>query len=406
MNKHELKKQLIIETAFRVWGDCFFYRTSLSSLSDALDMTKPALYRYFKNKDALLQAMRQDFIRKYHLVLGISLPGKYTDIELLLVDSTERAIRFFAENYYYYRFFVLKLLNANQKSNILLEELKGEGEHVLSPDLLKPFNLSTIDAQVLSEYIQLLSGFLLNQRLFSKTLFNESEISKMTKIIRYISLYGLGGHEDSGNSIDYIDIENRSSISIEDVLPYDRIFTAIAEVLAEKGVWKTTLDSVSEHLGMTKSSLYFYFENKDQMIKHVIEREIEQINTLILNRIRRFTTYQEHIYCIFHVMSSYFILKPSIFSIMKWLQFQGDHKPANKEAHKFEKFTEYIEIITKGSNFNPLGFSPELIAEGLNFIVIRELWNCLSNDFNTENINLRLRKIHGLLINGLKGNWK
>ncbi len=74
MTKREIKTQLIVDTAFKVWGENSFYNTSLSSLAEALGMSKPAIYRYFKNKDALLQAMKDDFIIKYKGLLEKSNP--------------------------------------------------------------------------------------------------------------------------------------------------------------------------------------------------------------------------------------------------------------------------------------------------------------------------------------------
>ena len=134
MDKRELKTQLIIDTAFKVWGDNFFYSTSLSSLADALGMTKPALYRYFKNKDAILLAMKDDLIDKYQGLLKKS--GAGGDLDALLVAYTENAVRFFAGNYYYYRFFVLKLINMKQDIKLLFKEMMGEDENCLSPHLI------------------------------------------------------------------------------------------------------------------------------------------------------------------------------------------------------------------------------------------------------------------------------
>lgn len=406
MTKREIKTQAIIDTAFRVWGDKFFYNTSLSSLAEALGMTKPGLYRYFKNKEALLLAMEQDFISKYHFIMGKTQSINNPQMDSLLINLTEILIRFFAENYYYYRFFVLKLLNRYKDINLLNKAMKVEGNHFLSAKLSGSYSLSELDAQVVYGYMQSVAGFLLNQKLFSKSLYTKPEINQLIRISRFISLYGLGGHGNKSNSIDYSSVELSSAISKEDILPFNRIFAAIADVIAEKGIWETTIDSIAEHLGMSRSSLYFYFENKDQMIKDVIGREIEHLNNLITSRIVKYESYKEQIYCIFHVMSSYFILKPSIFSIMNWLRFQFIDKPIKPKQHKFEKFTGYIELLTNNSSFNPIGFSPDLIARGLNFILIRELWDCVSNEVNIENINIRLRKIHGLCMNGLKGSWK
>ncbi len=95
MNKREQKIQLIIDTAYKVWGDNFFYNTSLSSLADALGMTKPALYRYFNNKVAILLAMKTDFIRKYQTLLQKSGFREKMNLDTLLVDYTENAVRVF-----------------------------------------------------------------------------------------------------------------------------------------------------------------------------------------------------------------------------------------------------------------------------------------------------------------------
>jgi len=406
MNKRETKIQLIIDTAFRVWGDNFFYNTSLSSLAEALGMTKPGLYRYFKNKEALLLAMEQDFISRYQSNREKTQPINNSQMDSLIINFIESPIRFFAENYYYYRFFVLKLLNKYKDIHLLTKAMKVEYNHLLSAKLPGSHSLSELDAQAVYGYMQSVAGFLLNQKLFSKNLYTKPEINQLIRISKFISLYGLGRRGDQTHSIDYSAVELSSAISKEDILPYSRIFAAIADVIAEKGIWETTIDSIAEHLGMSRSSLYFYFENKDQMIKDVIGREIEHLNNLITSRIVKFESYEEQIYCIFHVMSSYFILKPSIFSIMNWLRFQFIDKPIKPKQHKFEKFTGFIELLTNSSSFNPIGFSPDLIARGLNFILIRELWDCVSNEVNIENINIRLRKIHGLCMNGLKGSWK
>lgn len=403
MDKRELKTQLIIDTAYKVWGDNFFYNTSLSSLADALGMTKPALYRYFKNKDAILLAMKDDFIRKYQ-----SLPKKSSfkvnkNLDSLLVDYTDNTVRFFAENYQFYRFFVLKLINMKQDIKPLFNELVGEGENFVGPSLLIGLGFSEIEAQSISGFIFSVGGFLLNQRLFSETLFTEKEIDQMVKAIRFIVRYGLSGSSGRSSHTDYEAIEKKSAINKNDVLPFNKIFTAVAEVIADKGIWETTVDAIAEHLDMGKSSLYFYFDNKEQMIKDVVGSEKERLNELIFERITQFESFEEQLYCIFYVMSTYFLLKPSIFTIMNWLRYQFVNKPLTPADQKLEKFSEFIDIVTMNSSFNPLGFSADLIAEGLSFILIHGLWECMGTNCSRDTIKLRIRKIHQLFLYGLKG---
>ncbi len=406
MNKHEIKKQLIIDTAFRVWGDNFFYNTSLSTLSDALGMTKPALYRYFKNKDAILAAMKSDFIAKYRILLKKS-PGRMSrSLDDLLLDYTENPVRFFAENYYYYRFFVLKLIHTETDIESLLSEITGDMDNFLSRKVLINMGYSEIDAAAISEFILSVGGFLLNQRLFSSKAFTNREIDRIAKIIRVVVRYGFSGARGKADLIDYSKVEKKSSINENDILPYNKIFTAVAEVIAEKGIWETTVDAIAEHLDMGKSSLYFYFNNRKQMISEVIDRERNHLNELIIQRVTLFETFEEQLYSIFYIMSRYFILKPSIFAIMNWLRYQFINKPAAPVNKKLEDFSNYIDLISKSSSFNPLGFPPDLVAEGLSFILIHGLWGCLESGCSKDTMTLRIRKIHNLFLYGIKGTDK
>ncbi len=406
MTKRELKTQLIIDTAFKVWGENSFYKTSLSSLAEAMGMSKPAIYRYFNNKEALLQAMKDDFISKYQTLLDKSKSSEKMTLDERIVDYTEIPVRFFAENYHYYRFFVLILLNMNQKIELLFDEMRGNHENFLNPTQLQRFGFSEIESLSISGFILSVGGFLLNQHLFTKNTYTKKEINQMLKTIRYVSRYGLAGHSENNKQTNYIGVERIAKIDKNDVLPFNKIFTAVAEVIADKGIWNTTVDAIAEHLNMSKSSLYFYFDNKEQMIQDVIVSERERLNELIMERIIKFESYEEQLYCIFYVMSSYFLLKPSIFTIMNWLRYQFLNTSIKPVDHKLEKFTEYINLLTNTSSFNPIGFPAELIAEGLSFILIHGLWECIEKNSSHKNLNLRIRKLHQLLLYGLKGNSK
>ncbi len=403
MNKHEIKTQLIIDTAFRVWGDNFFHNTSLSTLSDALGMTKQALYRYFKNKQAILDAMKYEFIASYRILLKKSHGKNLNNLDDLLVDYTETPVRFFAENYHYYRFFVLKLIHTETDITSLISEITEGKDNFLSQTILINMGYSKIDAAAVSGFIHSVGGFLLNQRLFDSNPITNREIDQIVKIIRVVVRNGFSGARKKANLIDYNKVEKKSSIDRKDILPYNKIFTAVAEVIAEKGVWETTVDAIAEQLDMGKSSLYFYFDNKEQMINDVVDRERDHLNELIIKRVTQFDTFEEQLYSIFYVMSTYFILKPSIFAIMNWLRYQFINKPVAPVNKKLEKFSEYINLISQNSTFNPLGFPPELIAEGLSFILIHGLWECLGTGCSKEIMILRMRKVHHLFLYGLKG---
>ena len=71
-----MEKQDIIDTAFHVWGEHNFTHMSLAPLAEALNVSKTALYRYFKNKDDLLFTMKEKVVSEYAHMLDNFLQDK------------------------------------------------------------------------------------------------------------------------------------------------------------------------------------------------------------------------------------------------------------------------------------------------------------------------------------------
>src|SRR5690606_28289621 len=51
---HARKKRLILETAARAFADHGYHETTIASIADKLEITKPTVYYYVKNKDDIL----------------------------------------------------------------------------------------------------------------------------------------------------------------------------------------------------------------------------------------------------------------------------------------------------------------------------------------------------------------
>lgn len=55
----------------------------------------------------------------------------------------------------------------------------------------------------------------------------------------------------------------------------DRIIESARELFARFGLKKTTMDEIAEKCGMSKASLYYYFQSKEDIFKSVIKKEFE-----------------------------------------------------------------------------------------------------------------------------------
>ena len=53
----EEKKHQILQAATEVFGTYGYKKTSMQDIADALDISRPALYQYYKNKEAVFLAL-------------------------------------------------------------------------------------------------------------------------------------------------------------------------------------------------------------------------------------------------------------------------------------------------------------------------------------------------------------
>lgn len=72
-----------------------------------------------------------------------------------------------------------------------------------------------------------------------------------------------------------------------------KIIENSARLFSKFGLYKTTIDEISSSLHMGKSSLYYYFKNKEDIFKAVIETEVEEMRGKIRTAIQQAATPQE-----------------------------------------------------------------------------------------------------------------
>jgi AcrR family transcriptional regulator len=58
-----------------------------------------------------------------------------------------------------------------------------------------------------------------------------------------------------------------------------KIIAAGLEVMSQKGYYATTLDDIASHIGVSKTTLYLYFSNKDDLVIEIIRSVHSHIHT-------------------------------------------------------------------------------------------------------------------------------
>jgi hypothetical protein len=111
----------------------------------------------------------------------------------------------------------------------------------------------------------------------------------------------------------------------EKVFPEEnRIFKALAAVIEKYKMPGVTVERIAAELGMAKSSLYEYFENKNQMIKTLVNKELQLLQTIVIENSIEARNFTEYVYVLMVSEMEYFTHRSSIIPICGWLLMGGE----------------------------------------------------------------------------------
>jgi AcrR family transcriptional regulator len=76
------------------------------------------------------------------------------------------------------------------------------------------------------------------------------------------------------------------------------LLQAASDVLLELGPHKTNLDDIARRAGMAKSSLYYYFKDKNEIIREIIRNDREQLLDILRHAIDAVDTAEEKMFAL------------------------------------------------------------------------------------------------------------
>ncbi|MDR2491309.1 MAG: TetR/AcrR family transcriptional regulator, partial [Spirochaetaceae bacterium] len=153
---------------------------------------------------------------------------------------------------------------------------------------------------------------------------------------------------------------------------------AAASVIAELGPWDVTMEKVADKLGLSKSSLYSHFQNKNDMIIKVFLNEFEKMTLFAAAAAYQSNKNEELLYSAFFSIAQYFRQNPDILNALSHLKTRRPYKEAGMEEyeslhdcekHKSKHFDfSVIFRHIKDDKQNPI--ISETAAEWMFFILI------------------------------------
>ena len=304
-------RQKILTKAFFMYEDLGNRKISLSEIAAKVGISKTAIFRHFKNKDALIQVMTEMVFTGLSSVLN-SKEFFFTRTESKeysfeeFSDLIDTVLSFFIENPGYLGFTLNSGILTQKTDEPIFVILKKHGvmfseEYITSSNLRRFFRAYFCTESIIF--------FLIRRKCLLKT--NPSAIhsdEEFKKTIINVLWTGISTTENKLSSERKAELDKLC----------ERFFMAFTEVFNEYGIEGITIERISEKLNLAKSSLYSYFINKEEFITKMLSSELRIIMDMLSKRLKMATSIEETAYILLVSEKNYLEQRPFVLTIHNW----------------------------------------------------------------------------------------
>ncbi|MFI3258066.1 MAG: TetR/AcrR family transcriptional regulator, partial [Spirochaetales bacterium] len=268
-SQKENTEEKILRSAFELYAQTDFKRFSLGNIAKRAGISKSAIFRYYKNKEALQNAMKCRFFDEFCNVLR-----KVTDASASKKDLFQNQlidiITWFTVNKEYFCFFLTAIVVNPSPGEVLLSEIKKR-DVVLFLGLY--LNVTAV-AEKKKKYLYRTGRYVSSAVLYfllariSEPNRGEGDTASVDVFAQLFTDFLLKGWSqiDEISATRFAELDKLCETHTEEFPAENRIFCALAAVVKEYGYEGVTVERIAGELNMAKSSLYNYFGNKDELI--------------------------------------------------------------------------------------------------------------------------------------------
>jgi len=312
----------IIKAAFKVWGRELYRTTSLTEIAQELGVSKTALYRHFKDKDSILEAMY---------------PAYFDDCAAFIKNGCDRAAsassrqeahliimrtiaEYFLRNSEAFIFSLARIFDKMDKKTAS-EEFRKRGID---------FGHMVLNAGETASYpskMQLILATLFfgiayfhhqNYEIGEKP--TEEAIKRSLAQIEERIQKGLKLDAERIAGLDYGNIEKQASVTVYEDTEDNALLRAVAEAVAEAGPWDASMEMVARRSGLSKSGLYAHFKNKQDMLDRLFVTEFNRIANFAKAEIETYETVEAQLYHAIISIVYYLRSRPEILVAIDWVK--------------------------------------------------------------------------------------
>lgn len=161
----------------------------------------------------------------------------------------------------------------------------------------------------------------------------------------------------------------------------ERIITAFESLLPEKGLYKTTVDEIASAAGLSKRTIYRYFQSKDEIIESTLNSFMEKMGRGIEELIQKDLKPEDILDELFNRLFKHVtkIFNPKV---MNDLQTHYPQYWVKIDQYRTEKARELLMSILEKSN---QGKERKLEPTIISAIIIASVQNILNPKFLLKN---------------------
>ena len=315
-----MTKDDIIKAAFKVWGQDLYRTTSLTEIALNLGVSKTALYRHFRNKDALMDAMYgsffddcADFIRE-----GFKEAFNTSDKQKMYIILFRTVTEYFVRNRYAFAFFLIKASRRKDGPNVH-DEFCGRGIDFDHPALAEFSDFPSTTQLGMITLIFYTANFH-HRNLGEEYTPDDQEVKGILKETEDVISNGLSLNRQIIDALNYLELEERAGRIVHEDTEENVLLRAVAAAVAEAGPWNASMEMVSKHSGLSKSGLYAHFKNKQDMIAQLFVTELTKIANHAKIQVESSCVSEEQLYLAIISIINYLRARPEILEAIDWIK--------------------------------------------------------------------------------------
>ncbi|WP_010259506.1 TetR/AcrR family transcriptional regulator [Treponema primitia] len=400
-----MNKTDIIETAFQVWGRELFKTTSLSQIAQALGVTKPALYRHFESRGALLDGMYGYYCDHY---VGFMKASYEKAVESRDINQ---GILLMARNFAEYY--------ARHKYIFIFSLIEVYGDKNRDKDILRQFAIRGMDVK--KHWFFLEAGddhpskaqLIVTAIFFLVTLFHKSrhgktgeptneEIQQFISFAEGVISHGLGFDKNLVNALDFEKLEKSGGHQIPPEGENEGLLKAVAGAVAEAGPWNASMDMVAQRSGLSKSGLYAHFKSKADMLGQMFIAEFDRIVDYAELEQSRSELPEEQFYLAIAAIANYLRSRPEILITLDWIRTRRLDLGVTVPPRIYRIFAD-IKLEGAGENPGGLALSGETLSQWILFLVVNTLMRRPERFSFSDVSNTSFQILYKFIVLGIEG---